>query len=173
MNKDFQDRIDDYVLGRMSAEEKARFEEEVSGDESKREQLEFTQNVKKAISSREEKIARLNEMKMMYDEESNPASQATGTDDIYYCPAPKKPSRRIWLWASGIAAIFIIGLLVIKPFNDPRYSYEETTRGDEDEVFDNITPEKEYHRRGFGCSRKKDDTIKLDSKITDTIINHK
>lgn len=181
MNKDFQDRIDDYILGRMSSEEIAKFEEEVNGDESKREQLEFTQNVKKAISSRQEKIARLSEMKMMYDEERNPASRATGTDGICHRPAPKKPSRRIWLWASGIAAIFIIGLLVIRPFDDPLYNGVGAIRGDEDEVFDNITPEKEYHRRGFGCSRKKDDKsnndiriieepIILDSTALDTII---
>ena len=45
MKTDFQDRIDEYILGRMTDEEKAQFEAEVNQDESKREQLEFTINV--------------------------------------------------------------------------------------------------------------------------------
>ena len=56
MKKDFQDRIDEYILGRMTDEEKAQFEAEVNQDESKKEQLEFTRNVKGAISSREDKM---------------------------------------------------------------------------------------------------------------------
>ena len=58
MKKDFQDRIDEYILDRMSDEEKAQFEAEVSHDESKREQLEFTKDVKSAISSRADKMAK-------------------------------------------------------------------------------------------------------------------
>ena len=67
MKKDFQDRIDEYILGRMTDEEKAQFEAEVNQDESKREQLEFTRNVKGAISSREDKMAKLKMMQRMYD----------------------------------------------------------------------------------------------------------
>ena len=121
MNGDFQDRIDDYLLGRMSDEEKIHFEKEVGEDKSKREQLDFTQNVKSAVSSREDKLKRLDMMKGMYDDERRYNSRASGTDGIMYCSSPprmtdrmkfeKKPSRRIWLWASGIAAVFVIGLL--------------------------------------------------------------
>ena len=67
MKKDFQDRIDEYILGRMTDEEKAQFEAEVNQDESKKEQLEFTRNVKGAISSREDKMAKLKMMQRMYD----------------------------------------------------------------------------------------------------------
>ena len=124
MKKDFQDRIDEYVLGRMIDEEKAQFETEVSNDESISEQLEFTRNVKGAISSREEKKSKLKIMKRMYDRKHQQVAasmRATGTDDCQYTPAPqyveeKKPSRRIWWWVSGIAAVLVIGLFVVNPF---------------------------------------------------------
>lgn len=177
MNKDFQDRIDDYLLGRMSAEDMAAFEEEIGCDDAKKEQFEFTQNVKKAIASRQEKMTMLNKMKMMYDEEHKYVSRATGTDGICSSPAPKlkmlssnKTKRSIWMWASGIAAIFIIGLLVIKPFDNVYLGSapdHETIRGVEDEIFDNVKPTKEYHRRGFGCSRTKDFKSNKDIKITE------
>ena len=70
--------------------------------------------------------------------------------------------------ASGIAAIFIIGLLVIKPFDNIYIGSapdHETIRGVEDEIFDNVKPAKEYHRRGFGCSRTKDFKSNKDIKI--------
>ena len=67
MSRDFQDKIDDYVLGRMSVEERADFEKEVDQDEEKREQLEFTRNVKNAISSRQDKLAKMAKMKARYE----------------------------------------------------------------------------------------------------------
>ena len=45
MENDFQDRIDEYILGRMHDEEKAQLEMEINQDESKKEQFEFTKNV--------------------------------------------------------------------------------------------------------------------------------
>lgn len=126
MKTDFQDRIDEYILGRMTDEEKAQFEAEVNQDESKKEQLEFTKNVKGAISSREDKIAKLKIMQRMYDREHQQVAasmRATGTDDCHSSPGPqcateKKPSKRIWWWASGIAAVFVIGLFTLAPFNE-------------------------------------------------------
>ena len=162
MNGDFQDRIDDYLLGRMSDEEKIQFEKEVGEDKSKREQLDFTQNVKSAISSREDKLKRLDKLKSMYDDERRYTSRASGTDGSSYprmtdrMKFEKKPSRRIWLWASGIAAVFVIGLLIIKPFNTSKLPYDEVIRGEENEIFDNVSPDKNYEK-GFGCSRKKDE----------------
>ena len=131
MKKDFQDRIDEYVLGRMSDEEKAQFEAEVNQDESKREQLEFTRNVKGAISSREDKMAKLKMMQRMYDRKHQ-----------------QKPSKRIWWWASGIAAVLVLGLFVVNPFGSdtlqtpsgfsPSFkgNPNEMIRGEENDVFD-------------------------------------
>lgn len=159
MKKDFQDRIDEYLLGRMTDEEKAQFEAEVNQDESKREQLEFTRNVKGAISSREDKMAKLKMMQRMYDREHQQVAasmRATGTDDCQYAPASqyaeKRPSKRIWWWASGIAAVLVIGLFVVNPFGSDtlqtpsgfspsfRGNPNEMIRGEENDVFDIETP---------------------------------
>ncbi|MBR5550965.1 MAG: hypothetical protein IKV83_03490 [Muribaculaceae bacterium] len=153
MKKDFQDKIDEYILGRMTDEEKAQFEAEVNQDESIREQLEFTRNVKGAISSREDKMAKLKMMHRMYDREHQQEAasmRATGTDDCQYSPAPqndeeKKPSKRIWWWASGIAAVLVIGLFVVSPSPlgfSPSFkgNPNEMIRGEENDVFDIETP---------------------------------
>ena len=160
MKKDFQDRIDEYLHGRMTDEEQAQFEIEVSHDESIREQLEFTSNVKGAISSREDKMAKLKMMQRMYDRKHQQVAasmRATGTDDCLYSPAPqnvekKKPSKRIWWWASGIAAVLVIGLFVVNPFGpdslqtpsgfSPSFkgNPNEMIRGEENDVFDIEAP---------------------------------
>ena len=160
MRTDFQDRIDEYILGRMSDEKKAQFEAEVNQDESKKEQLEFTRNVKGAITSREDKMAKLKIMQRMYDREHNQVAasmRATGTDDCQYSPTPhhveeKKPSKRIWWWASGIATMLVIGLFVVNPFGSdtlqtpsgfsPSFkgSPNEMIRGEENDIFDIETP---------------------------------
>lgn len=151
MKKDFQDRIDEYILGRMTDEEKAQFEAEVNQDESKREQLEFTRNVKGAISSREDKMAKLKMMQRMYDREHQQVAasmRATGTDDCQYAPASqyaeKRPSKRILWWASGIAAVLVIGLFVVNPFRNEfspiGSSPNEIIRGEENDAFDIESP---------------------------------
>ena len=162
MKKDFQDRIDEYILGRMTDEEKAQFEAEVNQDESKREQLEFTRNVKGAISSREDKMAKLKMMQRMYDRKHQQVAtsmRATGTDDCQYSPGPqcateKKHSKRIWWWASGIAAVFVIGLFTLVPFNeDP-----SATDFSSDKIFNN------NNNYSFGVdSIEIENTIKNDS----------
>lgn len=165
MKKDFQDRIDDYIFGRMSDEEVAQFETEVNQDASKKEQLEFTQNVKNAISSREDKMAKLKMMQRMYDREHQQVAasmRATGTDDCQYSPAPqnvkeKKPSKRIWWWASGIAALLVVGLFVFKPLIEPSFGgiSPEMIRDGGDEIFDTDTPIK--------ADSIENDTIKIDT----------
>ena len=59
MDIQFQDRIDNYLLGRMSEADKEAFLQEVEQDNEKKEQLEFTRNVKEAVCSREEKLRAL------------------------------------------------------------------------------------------------------------------
>lgn len=125
MGKDFQDKIDNFMFDRMSTDEKIQFEAEINQDKSKKEQFEFTQNVKKAISSRQEKMDRLKEMKMTYEEYQKPSSiRLTGTDGMPCCEEiqywtqlkKKKQSRHVWLWTSGIAAMLIVVLVVFNPF---------------------------------------------------------
>lgn len=101
MDKDFQDRIDDYLLGRMSAEDRAIFEEEISQDPSKREQLEFTKGVKTAVSSRQSKLKRLQQFKIQYEQEQQ--RLATRSRRV----------KRLILWTSSIAAILVLALFIL------------------------------------------------------------
>ena len=74
MKQDFQDRIDDYILGRMNAEERLQFEEEIKLNDEKREQFIFTTNLKNAISSRQEKLTRVQMMRERLKTEDNNTS---------------------------------------------------------------------------------------------------
>lgn len=165
MKNDFQDRIDEYILGRMSAEERFQFEAEVGSDEAKKKQLEFTENVKRAITSREEKLALLRDMKAEYKRErlySAPAMGATGTDDYMQSPAPVftrnkfRNRMRLWTWVSGIAAVVVIGLFIAVPiYNNMMYDVDspsEIIRDDSDVIFD------------------PDASIPVDSVANDTIV---
>lgn len=70
MDKDFQDRIDEYLLheDNMTADERDSLLNELNADEEKRDQLEFTRRLKKAVDSREEKLNRINEFAQMEQE---------------------------------------------------------------------------------------------------------
>lgn len=142
MDKDFQDKIDEYVLGRMSAEERQELEKEICLDDEKREQLRFTQNVKSAIDSRQEKLRRMEEMRRRHS--ISAMAPLTGTDDCHPCiqtfaPAPrKKPSlKQISLWASGIAAVLVVGYFIISPLVvDDASMSNEIWRDDDEYIFE-------------------------------------
>ncbi|MCD8309719.1 MAG: hypothetical protein LUB83_00670 [Prevotellaceae bacterium] len=142
MDTKFQDSIDNYLTGRLTAEEEKRFLEEVAGDKQKKEQLEFTRQVKETITSREEKLKALAGFKKRYEDEHTPFGR-TGTDSgIRFSvsekgerPMPsysqymesrfeeterrakskKSSSKKIWLWVAGIAAVIAVGVFVISP----------------------------------------------------------
>jgi len=129
MKIDFQDRIDDYLLDRMSDEERKSFESDSAEDAELKEQLQFTETVQQATKSRNEKLAAMEEWKDDYvweDERVAAASAAeyrpTGSG-YNYCPAPtmkesrSKPrssGRRRFYWISGIAAVFVVGFFLIQ-----------------------------------------------------------
>lgn len=129
MKIDFQDRIDDYLLDRMSDEERNRFESDVAGDAELKEQLQFTETVLQATKSRNEKLAAMKEWKddYVWEDEREVAASATeyrATGSGYnYCPAqtmeesssmPRSSGRRIFYWISGIAAVFVVGFFLIQ-----------------------------------------------------------
>lgn len=120
MRKDFQDRIDDYILNRMSVEENIQFETEVNLDESKKEKLEFTRNVKSAICSRQSKLTELRKMKMTYEKEQEQLLGQTACvlpgSDTERGFTNKKTTKRFWWWGVGIAASLLVGLFVVNPF---------------------------------------------------------
>ena len=124
MDKDFQDRIDEYLLrgNKMSEEDKAQFLKEIEEDAEKKAQYEFTKNVKEAFVSRGDKLKAMADFQKEYETR----------DD-------KSNFRKKLVWFSGIAAVLVIGFFVINPL----FVYESTNsnvRGEEDDVFEMEAP---------------------------------
>ena len=123
MDIKFQDRIDEFLLhrDRMSAKEQADFLKEIEGDAEKKSQFELSRNVKDAFASRGNKLKAIAEFEKNL--RRNESMKATGTN----CAMPmhdqtcketiKKQQRNksIWIWMSGIAAVVIIGVFIIRP----------------------------------------------------------
>ena len=106
--EEYQDRIDDYILDRMSDEERSTFEKEMAADAELQEQVAFMQNMKKALKSRNEKLAAMKEWENDYVWED----ERMAAIDI---PAkPLVPIKRFVYWISGVAAVFVAGLLIIQ-----------------------------------------------------------
>lgn len=101
MKIDYQDRIDEYLLHRMSDEERMAFENEVNGDKELQEQLSYTEDVQQVLKSRNEKIAKMEEWQDDY-EWSETSSK------------PRSSSRKVLYWISSIAAMFVIGFFLIQ-----------------------------------------------------------
>lgn len=145
MKIEIQDRIDDYLLDRMSDEERNSFESDAAENAELKEQLQFTETVQQATKSRNEKLAAMKEWKDDYvweDEREVAASVAecrpTGSG-YNYCPAPstyktrsmpRSSGRKFLYWISGIAAVFVVGFFLIQNLyvtNSP-YEYKPSSR---------------------------------------------
>lgn len=98
MKPEYQDRIDDYLQGLMSEEERRAFEKEVETDAELRDQLEYSKNVKRLMVSRNEKLTLMKEWGEEYEKKKSKGNASR---------------RRLAYWISGIAAVFIAGLLVL------------------------------------------------------------
>lgn len=139
MNIVFQDRIDDYLLDRMSDEERKCFETDAAEDVELKEQLQLTETIQQATKSRNEKLAAMEEWKddYMWEDEREAAASAAeyrATGSGYDCrPAPTKekrvatpsPFKKMLYLVSGIAAVFVVGVFV---FNLYRLSSETASR---------------------------------------------
>lgn len=154
MDIDFQDRIDDFLLNRMSEAEKAEFMKELSEDDEKREQFEFTRDVKQAICSRAEKLKALKDFEQEYERECGDVKvgvrasmcsceQDVVLPDVSQIPAKPRSKRRIWLWLSGAAAVLAIGFFVVRPmfvvdgvYDSSPVPSNETVRGSDNDIFD-------------------------------------
>ena len=129
MKIEFQDKIDNYLLNRMSDDERKAFEAEVSNDPELQDQLKYTEKVQKAIDVRNERLAKMKEWENDYvwekeREEMASKYRATGSG-YHYCPAPARtcptPNRKKgWFqtkgriyWMSGVAAMLILGVFLI------------------------------------------------------------
>ncbi len=140
MSQDYQDLIDQYLLGRMTDEEKARFEAMLEEDSELREGLQLTRMVSEELKTE----AELREKMQRWDEEMDSPKPmqkerlkvhrekgvfmaAPVEDEVLYdmslnaCGsvpepepklAPKKKRRRRWYWLGGIAAVLVVGLVI-------------------------------------------------------------
>lgn len=99
MSVDFQDKIDDFVLGRMSENDRIQFLSELSHDKDKQEQLELTKSLHAAIKSRNEKLSSISQFYEEYSEEQNSDS--------------KKKKVMFWMpWVASVAAVFLLGISI-------------------------------------------------------------
>lgn len=105
-----QDRIDNYLLNRMSGEERQAFERDMEQDKELREQVEFTKDIQTALKSRNEKLARMQEWQEEMDEEAKRAYgyRATGSD-CHYSPKPAMESQTDSISSSRKNGISFIG----------------------------------------------------------------
>jgi len=97
MKKEYQDRIDEYLMNRMSAEDRLIFMKEVDSDHELQEQLTFTKNVQQVLKSRNEKLAKM--------EQWEKSEQVAAVK-------PRNKQRRNLYWISGIAAVLIAGFFL-------------------------------------------------------------
>lgn len=129
MKIDYQERIDEYLLHRMSDEERMAFENEVNSDKELQEQLSFTEDVQQVLKSRNEKLAKMEEWQGDYEWEDDRVAAASvaecrPTGSGYdYCSEPTMESRRVatsspikkmFYWGSGIAAVVIAGFFLVQ-----------------------------------------------------------
>ena len=150
MDKDFQDRIDEYLLrgNTMSEEDKEQFLKEIEEDAEKKEQYELTKNIRVAIVSRGEKLKAMAEFQKE-TEEAEKAEEAAATGH-------KTDFRKKLLWFSSIAAILVVGFFAINPLLFD-HSQNGSVRGSDDDVFEIAAP---------------NDSCDNDTTVVDTINFH-
>lgn len=175
MKFEYQDKIDSYVQGAMTEDERKAFEQEVKNNDELRDQLEYTQKVKTLVTSRREKMALLQQWDAEHrkEEEQIAASQYRPTGTENYCPVPsyqtttKPKSKKLFYWISGIAAVLVVGFFIINPlfFFDSSGSSNEQFRGDDD-IF---APNEQSRGNGKVFAPNKSKSIKKDSISNDSI----
>lgn len=96
MKQEYQDKIDDYLLGRMSDAECRAFEKDADCNEELQDQLRFSKNLQQALKSRNEKLAAIDEWKKQND------------------PRHRLVDKRVVYWISSLAAVFVAGLFILQ-----------------------------------------------------------
>ena len=132
MNEEYQDRIDNYLLGRLSDSERLAFEQDLEKDAGLKDQYEYTKAVKDVLTmdNIEHTISNWNQV---YNEEKkqNKSKQVSIRKSLY--------------WISGIAAVFFVGFFIGHTFQmseestmpeaiPSHYSVHEPYRGAESVV---------------------------------------
>lgn len=91
-----EDRIDAYLLDKMTSDERRQLEIDASNFEEIKKELEFSSNVQKALFSRTQKLIAIKEWEK---KEKNKQKMKIA------------PYRNLY-WISGIAAAFIVGIFI-------------------------------------------------------------
>ena len=110
----FQDIIDNYLLNRMSIEERHEFEQELEANAELKEQLEFSRLVQAAIKDRGDKLSQIAKW-----EQEEPEQLTKLDDEQSNTVVPVKSWRKYLYWSSGIAAVFVVGFFI---FSTMKYS---------------------------------------------------
>lgn len=194
MKIEYQDRIDEYLLHRMTDEERIAFENEVNSDKELQEQLSFTEDVRQSLSSRNEKLAKMKEWQDDYDwEEGNrvlAAEKYRATGSGYNnCPAqtvdetrsmPRSSGRKLLYWISGIAAMLVVGFFLIQNLYvanspneympSPRMNDMRLRAGGDNSDIELILSQKKYNEAlemiEETCLALKDDSLELVQDVT-------
>ena len=114
MDIKFQDKIDNYLLNRMSIEERHIFEQELEANAELKEQLEFSRLVQAAIKDRGDKLSQIAKW-----EQEEPEQLIELEDEQSNTVVPVKSWRKYLYWRSGIAAVFVVGFFI---FSTMKYS---------------------------------------------------
>ena len=113
MNQEYQDRIDDYLLNRMTMAERQIFEQEVKADEELRKQLEFSRKVQASFKDRGDKLAKMTRWEQEVTNQSRDVHGERRLDTT-----PVQTWIKYLYWSSGIAAVFIIGFFLLNTMSN-------------------------------------------------------
>lgn len=131
MSEELQDRIDDYLMNRMSGKERECFEADLQSDSKLKEQLSFTRAVEETITSRNEKLAKIQMWQNDYVwkdgrrraaalngnfDRRRTVSCQTSSANINYSRT-KRPGRSVLFWLSGVAAVVLSGFFLFRNFS--------------------------------------------------------
>ena len=118
MDKDIQDRIDDFLLhgDTWTESEKTRFTEWIEEDEERKRQYEFTKQVISSVRSAASKAQHTEELRRAYD----------------ITTRRKRRNKAIRLSLTGIAAALVVGFFVVNPLSHGNATDDGSVRGGDD-----------------------------------------
>ena len=123
MNEEYQNRIDRYVLNRMTDDERKAFELEMAQNDELKEQTEFTMQVKQVLQDREEFKALLNKWEEGKKDTSHHVMNGMNFDRVSCSKASQipryatNPTKSFLSILIGIAAIVLIAIIIPSVLN--------------------------------------------------------
>lgn len=112
MDEQLQDRIDEYLMGRMNAADSRRFERDLESEVELLDQYEFTRLVKDAVVEQ----AKVKQLMQTWDSQEGQSSLAGGAGMQHPSPSPHQAHRRrLWYWVWGIASVAAVVVAVVMP----------------------------------------------------------